>query len=318
MECRENSSEESYEFFDNIVNYIEKAKNGESTVGPSNYEDKCSSFMETSGSHTTDKETAKSICEEFVKLYYSLKDFKKCFPNGRPDKICSNFLNYWINSKLRKIMKGEDNCVSHVYDLLESQFSADNDFNIKINDEYIYYIKKNDLKKMNILYNLYEKYTVLYNILDNSTNKDKELLLLHSTECCTYYLEADYMCNDGNNNNHSQFCTQLKKFETTYKELYDRVDGKGLEYTNNFKRLTQCDNNTVSTALIGTTVGLAPLLVGLYKFTPLRQLINSNKGKFTQEYRSNDNEMKNIMLMDQGSEHISSQQGTYNIKYHNV
>ncbi|KMZ76899.1 hypothetical protein PVIIG_05827 [Plasmodium vivax India VII] len=190
MTREENIEAESYDFFDNVVNYIEKAK---SNVGPSNYESKCKSFMQTSGHYITDKETGKNICEQFIKLYYSLKDYDKCISNSRPDKLCSNFLNYWINSKLRKIMKGEDNCVSHVYDLLESQFTADEDFNINIDNKYIYNINEDDLHKMNILYSLYEKYTDISAMLENTTSRDKELLLSLSNASCKVYHEANYM-----------------------------------------------------------------------------------------------------------------------------
>ncbi|GAB69757.1 CYIR protein, partial [Plasmodium cynomolgi strain B] len=122
----------------------------------------------------------------------------------------------------------------------------------------------------------------------------------------------------------NKFCKQLKKFKTKYVELYNTLYGKSIECLNNFKRFSQCEKtNTMTTALIGTTVGLIPLLGGLYKvkeikFNPFRQLINSKKGKLTHDYRNNDDYIRNIILMDQESENISFKQGTYNIKYHSV
>ncbi|SCA59980.1 Plasmodium vivax Vir protein, putative [Plasmodium vivax] len=316
----EGPEEESYAFFENVVDYIKKGKSDESNAESQNAQSNCNSFMISYGHYFTEQKTAKIICEQFIKLYYSLNKLNCNLNRGLKNKNCSDFLNYWVNFKLKESIKNEDYTVRNVYDHLESQITGTGEFGTDL--VCIHNINMNDLNKMNILYSLYDKYTDIDGILENRTSGDTKLLLSHSTACCTDYLEANYICNggnDNNNNNHSKFCTQLKKFETTYANLYNRVDGNGSEYINNFKRLAQCkDTNVISTALVGTTVGLVPLLVGLYKFTPLRQLINSNKGKLTQGYRNNDDEMRNIMLMDQGSENISSQQGTYNIKYHSV
>ncbi|KMZ95499.1 hypothetical protein PVMG_05806 [Plasmodium vivax Mauritania I] len=223
--------------------------------------------METSETYFKNKITAKRICNEFVKLYVSLTDLRNYTNDDINYVKCSEFLNYWVNFKLSKSMKNEDYTVRHVYNAIETHIMYSDVYDKYIN--FICDINKDELHKMNILYNLYEKYTDIDVILDNSTNKDKELLLLLSlsTACCQDYLEANYMCNGVNddNSNHSQFCLQLEKFKTKYERLYDRVDGKGSKYISNFKRLTQCDNNVISTALIGTTVGLVPLLMGLYK-----------------------------------------------------
>ncbi|VUZ99740.1 PIR protein [Plasmodium vivax] len=310
--------EEIYEFFDNIEEYIKKAKTAESPSVFTKAEKGCNAFMNSSGSYFKDEDTAKGICVQYIKLYDSLSDLTSTSRIETNYKKCRKFLNYWVNFKFRENMKNEDYSVCNVYDFIESQFTANTDFNVHIG--LIDNINKDDLYKMNILYRLYKIYTDLDDIVDNATNHVKKKLSSLSSACCTDYLVANYMCNGGNgdNINPSQFCMQLQKFKKKYEGLYVRVNRNGVEYSNNFIQLTQCNNNTVSTALIGTTVGLVPLLVGLYKFTPLRQLMNFKKGKLTQEYRNNEDEMRNIMLMDQGSEHISSQQGTYNIKYHSV
>ncbi|KMZ96105.1 hypothetical protein PVNG_04494 [Plasmodium vivax North Korean] len=179
---------------------------------------------------------------------------------------------------------------------------------------FIYNIREEDLKKINLLYGLYENYKKLDKILNPNQQDNPELLLELSSKCCRDYAEANYLCNGEDN----KFCKKLQGFKIKYQGLYGKLNGKSSEYSNKFIKLSQCGNNSMSTALIGTTVGLVPLMVGLYKFTPLRQFINSKKGKLTQEYRNNDDQIRNIMLMDHGSEQKSSQQETYNIKYHSV
>ncbi|VUZ99790.1 PIR protein [Plasmodium vivax] len=316
MGCKAKIDSDSYAFFEDIKNYIEKADNAQQNHTITDIASKCKGFYTTMRSSFENELIATSVCEELIKLYKSLdkiKDKSQCPNDSKND---CNFFNYWVNFKISKSRLNESICIDPIYNAIESQFTRTDHYGVEL--AFIYDIKKDELDKMNILYRLYKIYTDINGILENDSEDVKKKLSSLSTECCTEFLEANYMCNGGNDkNNHSQFCTQLENFKTKYKGLYNRVDQKGSEYSKNFKRLSQCDNNTMSTALIGTTVGLVPFLVGLYKFTPLRQLINSNKGKLTQGYRNN-NDMRNITIMDQESEHISSQQGTYNIKYHSV
>ncbi|CAI7717561.1 PIR protein [Plasmodium vivax] len=303
MSCLPEIKEDSYNFFegiDNYRNYEEEIK----TTATANITQCCTSF--TSGwNKLLDTEMKKNICENFFKLY------KKLTKVNVFDVKDWGFLNYWLNFKIGQF-NNNNICVKEFYNHMESQ--CVDIIESLLYKDLIYNIKEEDLKKMNLLYGLHENYRTVNNIISNNQQDKLDLLLETSTKCCSDYIYANYLCNDKEN----KFCTELKNFKTTYEKLYNQLGEKSPEYSNNFIQLTQCDNNTVSTAVIGTTVGLVPLLVALYKFTPLRQLIISNKGKLTQEYRNNDDEMRNIMLMDQQSEQTSSHQGTYNIKYHSV
>ncbi|KNA02207.1 hypothetical protein PVNG_05530 [Plasmodium vivax North Korean] len=218
-------------------------------------------------SYFKNKGIAKSVCEDIVKLYKSLNNLKANSECSKDYKSDCGFFNYWVNFKIRKNTINESDSIKTIYNGIESQFMGVNGYDMNIN--FLWDINKNDLHKMNILYRLYKKYSDIDGILENSTNETKKLLLSYSTACCTDYLEANYICNGGNDddsNNHSQFCTHLKEFKTTYEKLYDRVNDKGDEYSNNFIKLSECKNNNImTTTLVGTTVGLVPLLVGLYK-----------------------------------------------------
>ncbi|VUZ99890.1 PIR protein [Plasmodium vivax] len=306
MSC---SSRIDYDFFDNILTYIEKEGNVKLDTSPLNNKDDCKSFSHINT--PTNIQAGMNICEMFIKLYTSLTNVKN--EKHADYKKEWHFLNYWLNVNLSKNIFNETICATEFSEGL-SHHSMHTFLTFVFPLDLIYNIREEDLNKMNLLYGLYEDYRKLNNILTTIPQGKPDLLLEPSTKCCSDYIKANYFCKGEN----SKFCTQLGKFKKMYEDLYPKLDGKSDEYTNSFKRLTQCDNNTMSTALVGTTVGLVPLLVGLYKFTPLRQLMNFKKGKLTQEYRNNDDEMRNIMLMDQGSEHISSPQGIYNIKYHSV
>ncbi|SCA83793.1 VIR protein [Plasmodium vivax] len=309
MPCSSSIGVDNYDFFDNIITYLEKEGGVKVDGSELNKLDDCDSF---SNIYTPDNmEAGKYICKLFIKLYTSLNNVK----NERHEDYKKewHFLNYWLNNNLSKTKLNKTTCATEFTEGF-SNHCAHTFLNFDFPPDLIYNIREEDLNKMNLLYGLYEDYRKLNNILTTIPQGKPDLLLEPSTKCCSDYIKANYFCKGEN----SKFCTQLGKFKKMYEDLYPKLDGKSDEYTNSFKRLTQCDNNTMSTALVGTTVGLVPLLVGLYKFTPLRQLINSNKGKLTQEYRNNDDEMRNIMLMGHESENTSSPQGIYNIKYHSV
>ncbi|KMZ82970.1 hypothetical protein PVIIG_05265 [Plasmodium vivax India VII] len=252
-----------------IENYIEKANRAESTDISTTFHNECNSFMNSSGSFFTVKETAKIICERLLKLFVSLNDHKCNIESNLENKKCSEFLNYWVNFKLRKSMKYEDYSVRHVYDLLESQITGVDGYNIYLN--LICDINKDDLYKMNILYRLYENYTELNDIIETKLDENKGSLLTLSTACCPDYNEANYICNSGNiNNNIGTFCDKFNEFKSKYDDLYQKVAQKGDDYSNNFIKLEECPNTKIiTTAVTGSIIGLMPLLGVLYKVSEL-------------------------------------------------
>ncbi|KMZ95019.1 hypothetical protein PVMG_05780 [Plasmodium vivax Mauritania I] len=260
----------NYEFFKNIENYIEKAISAESTTAYPKADTGCNHFVVTSRSYITDKERAKIICKQFINLYDSLDDCKSR-SNIDSYRKCSKFLNYWINFKLRESVLNDDDSFCYAYNGIESQFTSTVEYHISLNK--IYHIDKDELDKMNKLYNLYDKYSEINSILDAKSEQDKQKLLTLSTQCCTDYNEARYICNPENNinNNNSKFCQELNKFESKYEEeIYKKVNEKGDDYTDHFIKLKECPNNKIiTTAVTGSIVGLIPLLGILYKVSEL-------------------------------------------------
>ncbi|KMZ76829.1 hypothetical protein PVIIG_06298 [Plasmodium vivax India VII] len=268
MSSPSSKKNDNYAFFVDIEKYIEKAKSAESTAASSNVDSKCKSFMKSSRLHIKDEETAQIICEQFIKLYDSLIDpniKSKCDPTY---KNCSEFLNYWVNFKLTESMKNEDYAVHYVYNGLESQITGVDGYGEII--DFICDIDKDELNKMNKLYNLYENYSKLSAIINKESESDKKELLSLSTQCCTYYNEASYICDPDNNNSRTKFCEELETFKSKYEDLYQKVDEKPSEISDNFIKLLECPNTKIiSTAVTGSIIGLIPLFGVLYKVTEL-------------------------------------------------
>ncbi|KMZ96042.1 hypothetical protein PVNG_05980 [Plasmodium vivax North Korean] len=257
MDCTEKLiNYDTYDFFDKAINYIESSNKLESNTTELDAQDNCTTFSNAYTSSNFD--TGKKVCELFLKLYNSLSNVENNIHDDYKKEW--HFLNYWLNINISKRKLNKTTCATKLFEGLSNhcmhtlRFVSPPSFSI-------YNIREEDLKKMNLLYGLYENYRKLNDILSGSQHDKAGLLLGPSAKCCSDYAEANYLCNDENN----KFCAQLKKFKTKYDGLYNTQIAINPEYTNNFKKLSECNNNTVSTAVIGTTVGLVPLLVGLYK-----------------------------------------------------
>ncbi|SCA59621.1 Plasmodium vivax Vir protein, putative [Plasmodium vivax] len=327
--CSKAPKEGSYDFFKNIEKYIDIAKSAESNAeltkpeskaAWSKAEIKCNSFMESSKNYLKDKLTAKHICKQFIKLYYSLTDLNKCILHADTDYIiCNNFLNYWINFKLRESVLNDDDSFCNSYNGIESQFTFIDEHDINLYK--IYHIDKDELDKMNKLYNLYEKYSEINSIIVAKSEQDKQKLLTLSTQCCRDYNEASYICNPENNinNNNSKFCQELNKFKSKYNELDGKVREQASELSDYFIGLSECPNTKIiTTAVTGSIIGLIPLVGVLYKFTPMGQMFRSKIGILNNDISNNDDEMTNISFMEQENEPLRFQQGKYNIKYQSL
>ncbi|CAI7721742.1 PIR protein [Plasmodium vivax] len=306
-----------YLFFDDIDNYVSKVQNAEITDAEPKENAGCNSFYETWGSKFKNRESAKSICGQFLKLTDSLSSVKKPSQEEHHYKKDYAFLNYWVNFHLSKSIISESNCVNYIYNALESSLYDDLKFRIPTGT--IYDLDKDELNKMNILYNLYENYVKLNAIDYNNPEVDKQKLLTHSTACCTDYVKASYICSGDNKNNNRKFCEIVTDFESKYEKLYNPVAQKGSDYSKNFIRLSECGNNKIiSTAITGSIIGLIPLFGVLYKFTPMGQVIRSKMGILNNDISNTEEEMTKISLMDHENEQLRFQKATYNIKYQSL
>ncbi|CAG9479584.1 unnamed protein product [Plasmodium vivax] len=317
MGCSEDPKDGNYEFFDKVLDYIDKADNAKiDSISGVDYSC-CNSFSSIMKSKLKTEENAKSICKQFIKLHKSLTHIEEQ-SNDHNYKKDSSFLNYWVNTVIRENRTYDKNCAHDFSDLMESH--CEKIFSINVLSNLLYDIKDDELNKINILYSLYEKYSKLKIIIDSKSEQNKQEILALSNQCCTDYNKARYICNiDNNNSNNSIFCTKLSKFITIHDELDSKLVGPGYDFSDYFIKLSKCPNTKIITsAVTGTVVGLIPLIGVLYKFTPMGQLFKSKIGILNKDISNNDEEIIKMSLMEQENEQLKFQKGTYNIKYQSV
>ncbi|VUZ99496.1 PIR protein [Plasmodium vivax] len=284
MGCPQNNKPESYSFFKNIMVYLDAVKGSENNETPQEVTKECTSM---SSNHYKNKnpKIAKSICEQFLKLYKLLNN-SVSKPKGDPTYVSVvNFLNYWLNTELKKKMYNENICVKDFCDNLETYSYGIVDIKMHSNDE-IYVIKNDDLENMNILYNLYSNYYNVYNG-SNIVCTAKDTCLEYSKKCFEEYKKGIIKCEKSE----SDFCKAIRVFESEYKSLKqqnksnDDFNSKDLitlpsyeeafnEYLSELKRR----NITIATiSIICSIFGIILILFSLYKFTPFGKWLPINK-----------------------------------------
>ncbi|CAG9484383.1 unnamed protein product [Plasmodium vivax] len=313
MDCPPKIENDSYNFLDNVDEYVQASEKINSVnLEPKDNND-CANFSNQHAKSFT--EIGKNICEQFLKLYKSLPNIKNYIVDGTCYNKDCGFLNYWLNFELKK--NNKKICVKDFYNAIESYCEDTIDKHLPVG--VIYNIDKDQLNKIDKLYSLYSEYTKLNTIIQSLQENDKQKLLTLSTQCCTDYSDVSYICNDDNKINNHKFCEKLTDFERKYKDLYPKVDDKGSDFKEYFMKLEKCPNNKIITSsVIGSVVGIIPLFGVLYKFTPMGQVLRSKMGILNNDISNNAEETINVSLMEQENEPLKFRQGTYNIKYQSL
>ncbi|VVA00327.1 PIR protein [Plasmodium vivax] len=218
----------------------------------------------------------KQICEQFIKLCKQLPNIKNYNITDPNYRKDWDFLSYWLNSKLRESELNGTICPKKFYDGMENHC-------------------------MNTLSRFVSSTNLIYHINEDDLNRMKALYILHNNY----------------NDKYKEYCKQLDKFKTKYEKLFITAKSKGKEFANNFKKITDYDNsNIISTTIIGSAVGLIPLLGILYKFTPMGQMFNSKKWNLSINHDNNIDEIRKTSLLDYENEQLNLKQEKYNIEYH--
>ncbi|SCA83697.1 VIR protein [Plasmodium vivax] len=316
MSCSEKIEDHSYDFFDNINDYMKDGNSVEDTVISAQASTGCVSFANFLAKRLGSFENAKNICELFTKLYNYLPSLKENRTGDMNYKKDWALLNYLLNVKLNGYKIKGNICVSHFDNYIESYCSDMFGYGgYKL--DYLYDIKEDELNKMNILFSLYENYSKLNAIKNTNPEQNKEVSTL-STACCADYIKVSYLCNGEYKKNNLKFCDKLNTFISKHDALYTEVVARDPKYSDYFIKLEECPNNKIiTTAVTGTVVGLIPLLGVLYKFTPMGQMFRPKTG-ILNNISNNDEEMIKMSLMEQENEPLKFQQGTYNIKYQSL
>ncbi|KNA01613.1 hypothetical protein PVNG_06002 [Plasmodium vivax North Korean] len=163
-----------------------------------------------------EKTSAQDICKEFMFLYKSFRTIKAEHTKEKDIYSYSDcdFMNYWLNDKLRKSVKNGDQIdVRGFYEEIKNKnqgfFSE-----IKNLENYMKNIDPKILKNMELLYDLYDYERKILNMLLNpdESKEDNNPCSFYTQNCHEKYDEAISRCYGI----YDEFYKALKDFKNRY------------------------------------------------------------------------------------------------------
>ncbi|SBS92193.1 PIR Superfamily Protein [Plasmodium ovale curtisi] len=188
MPCKKVTGKEIYSFCINSPYYEALLKHVKDKNSDVKKEEKCN-ILPTSMS-SFNNENAKDICQNFKFLYKSFSTSS----GGRTSKndiftdYDCDFLNYWLNEKLRENFSDDSNYVKEFYEQIKEQdgtvFSDHEELG-----NYIHVINLDIFENMKYLYDLYDNSRNILNMMrgqdypeEKKTNKEKAIEVKASEE----------------------------------------------------------------------------------------------------------------------------------------
>ncbi|SBT55480.1 PIR Superfamily Protein [Plasmodium ovale wallikeri] len=321
MICKKGTSVESYKFcinapyYDMLVQLLTKKKTEVEKV------QKCDK-LSTKWNYSPN-ESIENICKEFKFLYQSLSKYRgEATPKNDPftEDDC-NFLNYWLNDKLRNNNKDISICVKEFYQEIKRQ---DNKFfsNPKEVDKYFYVIDPNILENMKFLYELYNNAVKIVNMITDEvyTDEDNKSCAHYIEECDKIYKEAMNRCLNSN----IDYYNALQTFNASYDVIFDPSFNK-LNNCNYSEFLFFPKYDPVSERrqkrimlIKNITTPLIVLLIIplLYKFTPFGSFFREKIKMVKDKWVSQNKYGNELLLLSTDIEDNNSDNGEYNIGYY--
>ncbi|SBS90727.1 PIR Superfamily Protein [Plasmodium ovale curtisi] len=321
MECKEETSEESYKFCINSPYYemlVKHVKDNSNEVIKIEHCDNLSTEWIYSSSESTE-----NICKEFKFLYKSLNKYRgdKTRENEAFTEDDCNFLNYWLNDKLRNNDKDISICVKEFYEEMKCQDSA---FftNPKDLENYLHVIDTEILENMKFLYELYYNAVKIINMITNQVHTDEQ-----QKSCSHYIKECDEKYKEAMNrslNSNIDYYNALKIFNASYDIIFDPSFNKlkNCNY-NEFLFFPKYDpvlerkqRNIMAGKILSAPLILSFVIPVLYKFTPLGSFLRTKINIAKNRWMNSDEYGSELSSLPTDIEDNISDIGEYNIGYY--
>ncbi|SBT84282.1 PIR protein [Plasmodium ovale] len=267
-------------------------------------------------------QSAKEICQEFKFLYKSFGEHqnKKISEAGTLTDYDCNFLNYWLNDKLRKTVNDDTNYVKEFYKKIKEQ---DDSFfsNPKDLEEHLHVIDPYVLENMKLLYELYDSKQKIVEIMhdSNSTEDKKELCNGYTKTCYDNYKKSMDNCL----NIYDDFYKALKVFETDYKHLIEQETDesghcKDSEYflLPDYDSVLEKQRNIMAGKILSAPLILSFVIPLLYKYTPFGPFLRAKTKMIKNWWMNPEKNESELLLSSTDIEDNIFDNGEYNIGYY--
>ncbi|SBS95611.1 PIR Superfamily Protein [Plasmodium ovale curtisi] len=273
--------------------------------------------------------TAKDICQEFKFLYNSFSEYrgKKTLEDDPFSLYDCDFLNYWLNSKLRESVNDGSINIKKFYEQIKEK---NNNFFSKTKDldEYLYDIDPNVLENMKLLYKLYDNAIKIKSIIDNEfyinddlKNEEKESCSKYTNKCDENYKNAMDRCLNSNDD----FYNALIYFKDSYKIIIETSSNESnVCNSSEFSFFPKYDpvsekekEKGIMTIKISSTLSVLSLVLPLiYKYIPFGPFLRTKINMVRNRWLNQDKNESELLLLTTDTDDYNSENGEYNIGYY--
>ncbi|SBT02632.1 PIR Superfamily Protein, partial [Plasmodium ovale curtisi] len=265
--------------------------------------------------------SSEEICKKILYMYKFLNElYHKLDPKSTITNEDLDFLNYWLNVKLKYKSSNASLCISK---FIEAIKSLDEDFmSIKKNlENHLNVIDIGNLENMELLYDLYHTKQKIFDIMlkQDYSDNGEELCPQYIKKCHEKYIEGIGKCL----NDYDDFYKALKKFKYYYKYgIEQETDTSGYCYNSEYFRLPEYDpiqekqRNIMAGKILSAPLILSFVIPLLYKYTPFGPLLRAKTKMIKNRWINPDKNESELLLSSTDIEDNISDNGEYNIGYY--
>ncbi|SBT55974.1 PIR Superfamily Protein [Plasmodium ovale wallikeri] len=331
MTLNKGKGKEIYTFCTNAHYYEVLLKHVKNKKGKEENEQKCDNL---STSMFLEKSSATEICKEFKSLYESFNIYrgKKTLKKDIYSDYDCDFLNYWLNDKLRGKVSGGSNYVKLFYEKMKEQdgtvFSDHEELgnHMQVIDPYI-------LENMKLLYKLYDNAEKIINIIrdqvyEDEENEEGEEKSEKKRTCTDYKKECDENYKNAMDrclNSNDDFYKALKFFKGSYEILNESSPKESNECNSSrFSFFPVYDpvpekekEKRIMTIKISSILSVLSLALPLiYKFTPFGPFLRRKINVVRNRWLNQDKNVSELLSMYTDNDDNIYENEEYNIGYY--
>ncbi|SCA83554.1 hypothetical protein PVT01_000052100 [Plasmodium vivax] len=304
-------------YYQEILEYVEKNNSA--------IENEINCNLSTTTLNFSNDTSAEKICKEFKFLYKTFHTFnvKKTKEEDIYTHTDCDFLNYWLNDKLKQKVIGGTIDVNKFYKEIKSK---DEEETLKYDElgKYMNNIDLEILKNMKLLYELfYYERKILNMLLNHAYAVDDKKPCSHYTDnCYKTYTAALNRCLDG----YKEFCKVLKHFKNSYNfSIREEIQDKNNCRKSDHFLLPEQDpvleiEKKEAMRIQNLTSPLIVLLVTplIYKFTPVGPFLQEKIKKVKNMWKSPKKNKEKMLSSSMDIENNISDNRKYKLAYNSV
>ncbi|SBS94707.1 PIR Superfamily Protein [Plasmodium ovale curtisi] len=309
-----------YDFCRNSTYYEMVVKNIYREEVVENIDNACKSFK--NDACLFKDQSAEEICKKILYMYkYLNKAQRKQDSNSTITNDDLNFLNYWLNVKLKSNDIDASICINEFYRAMEIEDVDFSSSKIKLENR-LHVIDPDNLENMKLLCELYDNARNILTIMKGEVYPDEVLKSCsnYTEDCGIKYKKAMDKCL----NDYDDFYKALKQFKYYYKYgIEEEHDESGCcKFIETFRLpdydpvLERKQRNIMVGKILSTPLILSFVIPLLYKYTPLGPFIRTKINIVKDRWMNSDETGRELSSLPTDIEENISDNGEYNIGYY--